>query len=769
MIKNYFFTLFFVVALLSSTAIYAQMVAQDDFATINGVSGGYENGVRLNDFINGDPGSQVPCNETVLTQISTTNTGVNIDTFCGLITVDEGTPAGTYYIEYQICIAATPSVCDTATVTVFVCEITPPVVDDYTPLSCLTDESVITLTGLPETGTWTLTYINTTTAPEITGTGPTTTLTLPAGGYAFRVTSEDGCRSVLTYFSLFPPEPIAGELVGVYNDVNSDGLVNVGDEIYYTVVVTNTSECEITDIEVVETTFNSMEGTIASLPVNSTDNTTFTAVHIITQEDINNGFVSNYAFISGDINGEQAYTKAFGDFSLDISDGIKMVAFIDENDNGIKDAGEQAFTEGEFTYAVNGGSQVNIYTNTGAHTIYETNPANTFNLGYEINNLPCAGQYVVETPGYTNITVPALSGVVTYYFPITVQPCIDLQTYIYGQEPVPGFNYSSIVVIRNNGNETIASGSVEYIKDPAVTINTVSETSAVITGTGFTYSFTDLEPFEARFIVVNMAVPAIPVVALGDVFNSSAIASVPEGDVNTNNNSFEFSQVVVGAYDPNDKAESHGGYIVHSEFTADDYLTYTIRFENEGTANAQTIRIEDMLDEQLDAASLRMLYASHDYVLERNDNNLLWTFGNIQLPPSVEGSDVGKGYIVFQIKPAAGYEIGTVIENEAGIYFDTNPVIMTNTVTTEFIEALSVDGYLIKEATVYPNPVTNTLYIDNITENATVEVYNQLGQLVIAKEADAQVTLDMSGLANGIYMVNIQSGNSSKTVKVIKK
>lgn len=768
MIKNYFYTLAVLLSVFSSHPAFSQITANDDTFTINGVSGGYGNGVRLNDVINGNPGSQVPCNSTVLTQISTTNPGVYVDTFCGLVTVAQGTPVGTYYIEYQICIAGT-SVCDTATVTVNVCGVTPPVIENFTPLSCLAETSAITVGGLPANGTWTLTYINSDVAPEITGTGTTTTVTLPAGGYSFRVTDSEGCISAATDFYIYPPNDMEGELIGTFVDVNSDGIVNVGDEIFYAVSISNTSDCPITDIEIIEASLEFNDDVIANLSPNTTDNTTYTATYTITQQDINNGYASNYAFISGDINDGQAYTKAFGDFPLDIQDGIKMIAFIDENENGVKDPNEDEFANGEFTYQLNDGSQVNVYNNSGIHTIYETNPVNTYDIGFEINNQPCAEQYVIDPSAYANITVPALSGLTNYYFPVTNQSCTDLQAYIYGQLPVPGFAYTNTVIIVNQGNEPIAAGSVTFTHDPAVTIDGVSEVSAVITSNGFTYAFTNLQPYEVRYITVTMSVPALPAVALGDILISSVAASVPEGDINTDNNSYTLNQEVVGAYDPNDKAESHGGQIVFENFTENDYLTYTIRFENEGTANAQTVRIEDILDVQLDAATVRMIDASHNYVLERNGSELEWVFNNIQLPPSQEGTDVGKGYIMFQVKPLPGYEIGTVIENEAGIYFDTNPVIVTNTVTTEFTDALNTSDHSAQNIQVYPNPVKNILNFGNLTGLTTIEIYNQLGQLVLTQEVNSsQATVDMANFANGIYLVNIQAGGSVKSVKIIK-
>ena len=106
--------------------------------------------------------------------------------------------------------------------------------------------------------------------------------------------------------------------------------------------------------------------------------------------------------------------------------------------------------------------------------------------------------------------------------------------------------------------------------------------------------------------------------------------------------------MIINAYDPNDKMESHGAEILHSSFTSEDYLYYTIRFENTGNASAINVRINDVLDSRLDENSIKMINASHAYVLDRVANNLTWKFDNIMLPVSVANTNIGKGYVMFK-------------------------------------------------------------------------------------------------------------------------
>ncbi|WP_199140175.1 DUF7507 domain-containing protein, partial [Pedobacter sp. ASV12] len=86
---------------------------------------------------------------------------------------------------------------------------------------------------------------------------------------------------------------------GVYQDANSDGKVNVGDRINYTFVVTNTGNVTLTNITLTDNNATVAGGPIATLAVGASDNSTFTAYHVLTQADIDNGGVFNLATAKG--------------------------------------------------------------------------------------------------------------------------------------------------------------------------------------------------------------------------------------------------------------------------------------------------------------------------------------------------------------------------------------------------------------------------------------------------------------------------------------
>lgn len=71
--------------------------------------------------------------------------------------------------------------------------------------------------------------------------------------------------------------------------------------------------------------------------------------------------------------------------------------------------------------------------------------------------------------------------------------------------------------------------------------------------------------------------------------------------------------------------------------------------------------------------------------------------------------------------------------------------------------------------TVYPNPVQNILNINTTSTVESIVVYDVLGKVVLQAQPDAvSPSIDMSALSSGAYMVQVTSGNSTKTVKVVK-
>ena len=452
-------------------------------------------------------------------------------------------------------------------------------------------------------------------------------------------------------------------------------------------------------------------------------------------------------------------------------DKLELIAFYDVNNNGIKDASETNFNNGNFVYTINFGTPLYGNTNNGSFYVFENNPANSYDLSFALNsNLTT---YYNSATTSNNITVPTGSGSNVYYFPITqLQPYNDLEVLLIPNGvPRPGFIHQNTLYYRNKGNQTATSGTVNFTKSANVSIVNNSQSGVVSNPTGFSYAFTNLLPNEQRSIVIGLQVPTIPTVNLGDMVTNSATITPLTGDAIPADNAATLSQVVVGSYDPNDKTESHGRKIVYSSFSSNDYLTYTIQFENTGTANAEFIRIEDLLDASLDKNSIMMLNSSHSYDMRRINNKLIWNFYAINLPPTATNPTQSHGFIQFKIKPTPGYAVGTTIPNSAEIYFDYNPPIYTNTFITEFVQALKTESFTNSDFVLYPNPASDFVQINlkNDSEKIkTIVIYDVVGKVVktINDINSSEIKVTTSDFSKGLYLIEI---SNEENVKLVKK
>ena len=450
--------------------------------------------------------------------------------------------------------------------------------------------------------------------------------------------------------------------------------------------------------------------------------------------------------------------------------GMRLNAFLDSNANGLQDNNESNFPLGQFQYELNQNTVVhNISSPTGMYNIYDTNASNSYQLNYVID-AAYANQYQALT-SYPDVHVVIGGGMTSYNFPITIlQAYHDLAvTVVPLSAPRPGFIYQNLVTYRNLGNQVVANATLNFTKDPLLSISSTSTPGIVSNATGFVLPVSNMQPFESRTITVNMQVPVIPTVNAGEYLSNSASISSTVVDVMPENNNSTTTEMVINAYDPNDKVESHGEKILFSTFSSADYLYYTIRFENTGNASAINIVVNDMLNEQLDENSIQMVSASHSYILDRVGRNLSWRFNEILLPPSLENTEIGKGYITFKIKPKQGYAVGTIIPNSAAIYFDFNPAIITNTFLTKFVSTLGTTSPDSVAFSVYPNPAHGQVAVRLGNASATIEtikIYDYMGKCILQQAGSAATeSIDVQQLTPGIYLVEVSTSLQQKSIQ----
>jgi uncharacterized repeat protein (TIGR01451 family) len=220
---------------------------------------------------------------------------------------------------------------------------------------------------------------------------------------------------------------------------------------------------------------------------------------------------------------------------------------------------------------------------------------------------------------------------------------------------------------------------------------------------------------------------------------------------------------VTGSYDPNDISVTPVGYEGDGYITTDDsVLTYMVRFQNTGNDTAFRVVVIDTISSDLDIRSLRLGAASHDYTLSlRGSNILVWTFDDIMLPHKGENEPMSQGMFKYSLRQKPGLAAGTVIPNRAGIYFDYNAPVATNTVHNVISAVLGVpETETADDAIIYPNPGRGEITIaSEMIPGSIVLVQDLMGRTVLEQAAadGGTMRLDVRALPAGTYFVKVPS------------
>lgn len=443
---------------------------------------------------------------------------------------------------------------------------------------------------------------------------------------------------------------------------------------------------------------------------------------------------------------------------------LELKTYVDTNGDNQMNAGELPFTHGSFeiTNTATGTEPWQFYTS-GSSVFYHV----TTNQEYQVN-------YTIYPEYQDFFTVVNGSFLVDgsanpLFYPVAVIPTGTFEnvsamlTEIV--PPVPGMS-SKIRLFLTNEGLSAQSGTVSFTADSSIPgITTVPATTAI--PGGFNYNFS-LQPNQTVSIDVDLLIDVIPTVELGQLLHHS-VSLVSWNDTIPADDNFSLTQQIIGSYDPNDINEVHGSEIPIDAFTGEDYLYYTIRFQNTGTAPAFNVRLENTLDSQLDSSSLRVVAGSHLNQLEQSGNQLTWKFNNIMLPAEQDNEPASHGFVVYKIKPIPGFEIGDVIPNTAEIYFDFNPAIITNTFETAFVAPLLVHDASRIGAVLYPNPASGSFHVTSGAGIREISVYNLVGNKILTEITDNRndVAIDIRTFAKGVYLVEVTSATSAKQTVIL--
>jgi uncharacterized repeat protein (TIGR01451 family) len=400
----------------------------------------------------------------------------------------------------------------------------------------------------------------------------------------------------------------------------------------------------------------------------------------------------------------------------------------------------------------------------------------TIQMGNYYNNFatvcPASGSY--------SITTAPSSG---NDFALTCSPGYDFSGYVYGSGFRPNAQPAIIWVHADNLRCVPSSGQAQLVLDPLLSYVSASPSPTSVSGDTLTWDFSNLSnyyynnwwnSFSAYILVLTS-----PTAVLGDTVCLTLTEESIAGDADPSNNVQQQCYEVRNSWDPNDKSVDPvgldaGGRIPPSVIKPMDY---TIHFQNTGTDVAYNVFIMDTIDSDLDMNTFQVVASSHPMDVDVFPGNVVrFMFNNIMLPDSGANLAASNGFVSYTIKQKEGLPDGTVISNTAGIYFDFNAAVITNTTINTIDASLSVEPLTPSQTSVsiYPNPAATQLTIESGKWKINrIDIYDVLGQKsltpVLSKGQGASTSINIADLSAGIYFVKMYGENAERIVKFVKQ
>ncbi|MCF8464866.1 MAG: T9SS type A sorting domain-containing protein [Flavobacteriales bacterium] len=440
--------------------------------------------------------------------------------------------------------------------------------------------------------------------------------------------------------------------------------------------------------------------------------------------------------------------------------------FWDENGNCQQDPNEVLIPNVRFDIQPGNGI---AWTNQNGEFAIMMEPGN-----YTFEHSPMNPWYISNTcqNGSLPVTVVADSNALDVCFADNVIPFIDLSATIASNAINACFFNSQHVSICNHG--TIPATDV-----------TVTVQIPGFTGTS-NPNFTESSDSTWTLFIPSLAAgvcqqynfygtAACDTSMIGTVACLSVEISSAGIDADPSNNQMSFCDSVGVSYDPNDirvlSQTQEEGWRTQEYINDDDEMTYMVRFQNTGTGPAYNVIVKNPLSSHLDHQSIELVAASHNQYMQMIDGELSVHFLGIQLPDSASDPIGSQGYFIYKVRQPYGNPLGTLIENQANIFFDFNAPVATNTTENEILLITGIDDNVISHVNIFPNPTTGELILSNADpRNAvtSVEVIDTQGRLLLKQTGAGISKVDLGTLSTGIYLLRIETEKGMQVSRVIK-
>lgn len=331
----------------------------------------------------------------------------------------------------------------------------------------------------------------------------------------------------------------------------------------------------------------------------------------------------------------------------------------------------------------------------------------------------------------------------------------------------------------NHGCDTV-SGFIKLILDTLVNYDSATVVPNSISGDTLVWTFSALN-YDSLHIKPVIFVTTDTLAAAGDTACFEVIINPLIKDVDTTNNHRTYCFPVMNGYDPNDKQVYPLGECPERYIEKDETITYTIRFQNTGNAEAINIFILDTINENLDFSSILILGSSHQMLVEAHaDNVLKFRFDNIYLPDSTSDEPNSHGYVIYEVNALPTAPEGIVISNKAEIYFDFNPPIVTNSVWNTLVDTIVACNIMLSNeeytsikynVQVYPNPTNGNVTIKTGTLVAEhIRVSDLSGRTMFSfSPQNTSTDLNLNQIEKGVYLITVTGNGKKETLRLLKQ
>lgn len=357
-----------------------------------------------------------------------------------------------------------------------------------------------------------------------------------------------------------------------------------------------------------------------------------------------------------------------------------------------------------------------------------------------------------------------------------LQPLVDeYSVYATVTPGIPrcGTNMNYTITYTNNSTTSV-NGQVYAVIDTALTyINSVPPYDILSNDTMY-WNYSGLGVNNSATIILTVAIPSIAGDTIITNVGIHAISGTSEVAAFTNSN----TSVIRCSYDPNDKSVEPIGVGSANYVLINGYLEYLIRFQNTGNDTAFTVMVLDTISESLDMSTFSVVAQSHATETHIYGNVVEFRCNNILLADSFVNEPASHGFVKYRIKPFSNSTVGTTVENEAGIYFDLNQPVITNTTVNTLTDQLPVGIQTLDlkmgSLVVYPNPSSqyfNLKLPEDFGKNALIRIVNLQNQIVRSiSTSEKTITIDISDISQGIYFVYAISsdGQQRGNARIVK-